>query len=214
MEEAFEIGRASRVPVIVSHLKCAGIANWGRSGEVLQRIGCRARQQQSAGCDCYPYAAGSSTLDLRQVDRTRQDLDHLEHAPSRNGRAISGANRCHLGLVAIRGRAETAACGRDLSQHLRRRHAPDPRASGHDDWLRRAAKRSAAASSPLGNLPACARPLQSRRKALLALGSAIHKMTGMPAQRFRLAERGSSARFCCRPRPLRSREDHRHRHIC
>jgi N-acyl-D-aspartate/D-glutamate deacylase len=32
MHEAFEIGRLSRVPVIVSHLKCAGIANWGRSG--------------------------------------------------------------------------------------------------------------------------------------------------------------------------------------
>lgn len=36
MDEAFEIGRMAHVPVIVSHLKCAGIANWGRSGEVLQ----------------------------------------------------------------------------------------------------------------------------------------------------------------------------------
>src|ERR1700744_82703 len=67
MEEAFEVGRSSRVPVIISHLKCAGIANWERSGEVLQFLD-TARASQPAGCDCYPYAAGSSTLDLRQVD--------------------------------------------------------------------------------------------------------------------------------------------------
>src|SRR5579859_7143700 len=67
MHEAFEIGRISKVPVIISHLKCAGIANWGRSGEVLQALE-EARVEQDIGCDCYPYAAGSSTLDLRQVD--------------------------------------------------------------------------------------------------------------------------------------------------
>ena len=30
--------RVSHVPVIISHLKCAGIANWGRSDEVLQAL--------------------------------------------------------------------------------------------------------------------------------------------------------------------------------
>ena len=67
MREAFEIGRLSHVPVIVSHLKCAGIDNWGRGGEVLHALEI-ARTSQPAGCDCYPYTAGSSTLDLRQVD--------------------------------------------------------------------------------------------------------------------------------------------------
>jgi N-acyl-D-aspartate/D-glutamate deacylase len=67
MDEAFRIGKRSRVPVVISHLKCAGIANWGRSGEVLHALE-TAREEQTVGCDCYPYAAGSSTLDLRQVD--------------------------------------------------------------------------------------------------------------------------------------------------
>jgi N-acyl-D-amino-acid deacylase len=67
MNEAFEIGRLSHIPVIISHLKCAGIDNWGRSGEVLHALE-TARTTQHAGCDCYPYAAGSSTLDLSQVD--------------------------------------------------------------------------------------------------------------------------------------------------
>src|SRR4051794_17586670 len=38
MDEAFRIGRHARVPVAVSHLKCAGRENWGRSGEVLDAL--------------------------------------------------------------------------------------------------------------------------------------------------------------------------------
>src|SRR5262249_45350771 len=54
-------------PVVISHLKCAGIDNWGRSGEVLKLLDSVSRNQE-VGCDCYPYHASSSTLDLRQVD--------------------------------------------------------------------------------------------------------------------------------------------------
>src|ERR1700722_2493533 len=67
MQEAFSTGRNSRVPVVISHLKCAGVANWGRSGEVLHALD-TARAEQPVQCDCYPYTASSSTLDLRQVD--------------------------------------------------------------------------------------------------------------------------------------------------
>jgi N-acyl-D-amino-acid deacylase len=38
MGEAFGIGRRCGAPVVISHLKCAGIANWGRSGEVLHEL--------------------------------------------------------------------------------------------------------------------------------------------------------------------------------
>jgi N-acyl-D-amino-acid deacylase len=66
MDEAFRIGRHARVPVVISHLKCAGVPNYGRSGEVLAALD-DARAAQPAGCDCYPYTASSSTLDLKQV---------------------------------------------------------------------------------------------------------------------------------------------------
>lgn len=66
MDEAYAIGRAGRAPVIVSHLKCAGAGNWGRSVEVLDSLE-RAARMQAVGCDCYPYSASSSTLDLKQV---------------------------------------------------------------------------------------------------------------------------------------------------
>src|SRR5581483_4014224 len=66
-DEACSIGKKVGAPVVVSHLKCAGIDNWNRSAELLVALD-QARSQQPIACDCYPYAASSSTLDLRQVD--------------------------------------------------------------------------------------------------------------------------------------------------
>jgi N-acyl-D-amino-acid deacylase len=65
-DEACRIGCHARVPVVISHLKCAGPRNWGRSTEVLASLE-RARRIQPVGCDCYPYDRSSSTLDLKQV---------------------------------------------------------------------------------------------------------------------------------------------------
>ena len=66
-DEACTIAKEVDVRVVVSHLKCAGIDNWNRSPELLAALD-RARVQQPTACDCYPYTASSSTLDLRQVD--------------------------------------------------------------------------------------------------------------------------------------------------
>lgn len=66
MDEAFRVGMATKVPVVISHLKCAGAGNWGRAHEVLEKME-HARQSLEVGCDCYPYSASSSTLDLKQV---------------------------------------------------------------------------------------------------------------------------------------------------
>jgi N-acyl-D-amino-acid deacylase len=66
LDEAFRIGQHAHVPVVVSHLKCAGVQNWGRSGEVLRALE-HAHLHQRVGQDCYPYSASSSTLDLGQV---------------------------------------------------------------------------------------------------------------------------------------------------
>jgi N-acyl-D-amino-acid deacylase len=68
MEESFAVGRSAHpVPVLISHLKCAGPDNWGRTTDVLALLD-KARTTQTVHCDCYPYTASSSMLDLRQVD--------------------------------------------------------------------------------------------------------------------------------------------------
>lgn len=67
MDEAFRIGWQAKVPVIISHLKCYGIDNWGRSGELLDSLK-TATSKQTVGWDCYPYAASSTVLDPKQID--------------------------------------------------------------------------------------------------------------------------------------------------
>jgi N-acyl-D-amino-acid deacylase len=56
------------VPVVISHHKCAGKANHGRSPETLALIE-RRRGEQPVGLDCYPYIASSTVL---RSDRLEQ----------------------------------------------------------------------------------------------------------------------------------------------
>jgi N-acyl-D-amino-acid deacylase len=188
MQEAFEIGRLGRVPVIVSHLKCAGIANWGRSGEVLEALE-TARRAQPVGCDCYPYAAGSSTLDLRQVDeRVKITITWSTPHEEMAGRTL----------------AEIAAAWQVTQLDAARRLQPAGAIyhSIAEDDMRRILRHPATMIGSDG-LPNDPRPHPrlwgtfprvlghySRDEKLLSLAEAIHKMTGMPAQRFGLAGRG------------------------
>ena len=68
MEESFAIGRAVDAAVILSHHKCVGTRNHGRSAETLGLIE-RTRAEQSVALDCYPYIASSTIL---RYDRLEQ----------------------------------------------------------------------------------------------------------------------------------------------
>lgn len=188
MNEAFEIGRVSTVPVIISHLKCAGIANWGRSGEVLQALE-TARAAHDVGCDCYPYAAGSSTLDLRQVDeRVKITITWSTPHPEMAGQSLAqiAAVWSVTQLEAARRLKPAGAIYHSISEEDMRRILRHPATMIGSDGL---------PNDPMphprlwGTFP---RVLgrYSREEKLLSLPDAIHKMTGMPAQRFGLAERG------------------------
>ena len=188
MSEAFEIGRINRVPVIVSHLKCAGIANWGRSGEVLQALE-SAQQSQPAGCDCYPYAAGSSTLDLRQVDERVKititwSTPHPEVAGQTLAQIAESWNVSHLDAARLLQPA--GAIYHSISEQDMRRILSHPATMIGSDGLPNDPRPH---PRLWGTFP---RVLgrYSREEKLFSLPAAIHKMTGMPAQRFGLAGRG------------------------
>lgn len=188
MSEAFEIGRMSRVPVIVSHLKCAGIANWGRSGEVLHALE-TAQRSQHAGCDCYPYAAGSSTLDLRQVDeRVKITITWSTQHPEVAGQTLAQiAEAWNLTqLDAARQLRPAGAIYHSISEDDMRRILSHPATMIGSDGLpndpRPHPRLWGTFPRVLGHY--------SREEGLFTLPNAIHKMTGMPAQRFGLATRG------------------------
>ena len=84
LDEAIDAGVAARTPVILSHHKCAGPANWGRTVETLARIDQR-RRRHWVGLDAYPYTAGSTVLDPDYVDGVIRIMvswsqPHPEHA--------------------------------------------------------------------------------------------------------------------------------------
>jgi len=188
MEEAFHVGRESGVPVIVSHLKCAGIDNWGHSREVLQSLE-SARKQQAVGCDCYPYAASSSMLDLRQVDeRVTITITWSRPHPEIAGKTLAE-------IAAIWGEAQLEAARRlqpagaiyhCISEDDLRAILQHPATMIGSDGL---------PNDPLphprlwGTFP---RVLgrYCREERLFSLGQATRKMTSLPAETFGLRNRG------------------------
>ncbi|MGI9336654.1 MAG: N-acyl-D-amino-acid deacylase family protein [Gammaproteobacteria bacterium] len=90
LAETFDIGARAGVPVVISHHKCSGTRNHGRSTETLPVIE-SARKRQSIALDAYPYVAGSTVL---QHDTARE------------------ASR----VIVTWSRAQPEAAGRDLSE--------------------------------------------------------------------------------------------------
>ena len=188
MDEAFRIGRHGRVPVVISHLKCAGVPNYGRSTEVLAALDA-ARALQPVGCDCYPYTASSSTLDLKQVtDEIDIMVTWSESHPEAGGKLLADiaagwgvdsmtAARRLQPAGAVYHCMEVADVERILahpstvigSDGLPDDPLPHPRLWG-------------AFPRVLGHY--------ARERRLFSLPTAVRKMTGQSADRFGLAGRG------------------------
>lgn len=89
LNETFRIGREAGIPVVISHHKCAGEANHGRSVETLALID-KARRQQDLALDVYPYVASSTVLDTsRMMGATRVLITWSVPMPSAAGRDLS-----------------------------------------------------------------------------------------------------------------------------
>lgn len=191
LEEAFDVGRESQSPVIISHLKCAGAANWGRSGEVIAALE-QAAAHHPVGCDCYPYSASSSTLDLKQVTSDFEILitwsdPHPEHA----GRTLAAiANEWGVSLMDAAKRLQPAgAVYHGMSEADVQTILKHPLTMIGSDGL------------PVDPLPhprlwgAFPRVLghYSRDQQLFPLEEAIRKMTRLSADRFGLRTRGRIA---------------------
>ena len=71
MDEAFAIGKSADVPVVISHFKVHGKANFGRSVETLAKFDAQ-RRKQPLGLDAYPYSASSTVLRSEWVDEAPQ----------------------------------------------------------------------------------------------------------------------------------------------
>ena len=89
LDEAFAIAGPERVRLVISHHKCAGVQNWGRSVETLGLIDA-ARRKQPVLLDCYPYTAGSTIIRDDLADgRIEVLVNWSEPHPEMAGRHLS-----------------------------------------------------------------------------------------------------------------------------
>src|SRR5215212_6705759 len=60
--EAIQIGREARVPVQISHIKLGTLKVWGKAKDVVALVNKARARGQDVTADCYPYDAWSSTI--------------------------------------------------------------------------------------------------------------------------------------------------------
>lgn len=188
VEETLRTGAAADVPVVISHHKCAGTPNYGRSTETLELIE-RAREHQIAGLDVYPYTASSTVLLPEFVRESESTLiTFSEKRPEFNGRPLQDV---------------LAETGWDLEEACEKLYP----AGGiyfqmDEEDLKRILSYPPAMVGSDG-LPGQARPHPRlwgtfprvlaryvRQMKLLSLSKAVHKMTGLSAKTFGLKDRG------------------------
>ncbi len=64
IDETIDIGEAAGARIQVSHLKCAGCANWDKIDAALERIQKARDRGLTVMADRYPYTAGATDLDV------------------------------------------------------------------------------------------------------------------------------------------------------
>ncbi|MEO7642499.1 MAG: D-aminoacylase [Ramlibacter sp.] len=188
MHEASDCAFEAGVPLVISHHKCAGPANWGRTQETLPLIDALALRQDIA-MDVYPYVAGSTVLREDLVDEIIDILVSWSAPhPEMTGRMLAT-------IAAEWGVSQREAC-------LRLKPGGACYFQMHEDDVRRVIShpRSMIGSDGLphdrhphprlwGAFP---RVLARywREQQLFTMEQAVHKMTGLSARNFRLRERG------------------------
>ncbi len=188
IEEAARTARRSGLPLVLSHHKCAGPANWGRTGETLALMD-RLATRQPIGLDVYPYTAGSTVLREDLVDGIIDIIiTGSEPHPEMTGRRLTD-------IAALWGVSQQEACRRlqpggacyfQMREDDVRRVLSHPRSMIGSDGLPHDVRPH---PRLWGTFP---RVLghYCRDIGLLQLESAVFKMTGLPAAQFGLDKRG------------------------
>jgi N-acyl-D-amino-acid deacylase len=188
MHEASDAAFEAGVPLVISHHKCAGPANWGRTRETLPLIEELARRQPIA-MDVYPYVAGSTVLREDLVDEIIDVMVSWSAPfPEMTGRMLSS-------IAAEWGTSQREAC-------IRLKPGGACYFQMHEDDVRRVMSHPYSMIGSDG-LPHDKHPHPRlwgafprvlarywREQQLFTMEQAVHKMTGLSARNFRLHQRG------------------------
>jgi N-acyl-D-amino-acid deacylase len=207
LRELIQISREARLPAQISHIKLATAGVWGRAREAVALIEKARRSGLDITADCYPYDAWSSTIrvlvpsgrhdDPSDVARALADVGGPAHITIVSCRAhpayefknmeeISrdeGISAVDLYMKIVRDGGAGVVCHSMLD--------PDIRTFYRQPWVMVSSDGGIGSRHPrgAGTYPrVLGRYVRELR--WLTLPEAIRKMTSLPAQRFRLNDRG------------------------
>ncbi|MGI4778422.1 MAG: N-acyl-D-amino-acid deacylase family protein [Janthinobacterium lividum] len=183
-DTAFDAG----VPLVISHHKCAGPANWDRTLETLPLIDALGRRQDIA-IDVYPYVAGSTVLREDLVDGVIDVLlTWSQPFPGVTGRLLADVAREWEvdQKEACRRLQPGGACYFQMKEDDVERVIAHPRTMIGSDGLPHDLHPH---PRLWGAFPRVFARYWRERK-LFTLEQAVHKMTGMTARNMRIANRG------------------------
>ncbi len=212
LEEEIAIGRAAHIPVEHSHIKVSTVAVWGKAPEYFNVIEAARKSGLDFLADCYPYDAWHSNIKVLMPDKQYTNPQSVEKALTDTGgpdtvtitefkphpeyvghsiaelaaeRKISPAEM-YIQIIREGDAADTEASiiGKSMIDR-------DIQAFYQQPWVMVASDGGIGSEHPrgAGTFPRVL-GLYARDKHWITLPEAIHKMTGLPAQRLSWKDRG------------------------
>ncbi len=201
IEEAIRIGEAAGVPVQISHHKASGRRNWGKTAESVPFIDAARKRGLDITTDAYPYTAASTALAaiaprgrlVRDMDAADVMVASVKHHHEYEGKMLPEiASMMDLPVE-------------EATSRLLREEENTPSAIMFlmdEGDVRRVLEHEVCMIGSDG-LPTAGKPhprlygtfprvlgRYSRDEGLLTLEDAVRRMTSLPANKFRLANRG------------------------
>jgi N-acyl-D-aspartate/D-glutamate deacylase len=209
IEESIAIGEQAHIKVQISHLKAMGARNHGRVKEAIKTIRNAQKRGIDVMADQYPYTRGSTLLD--QIVSGGQLIALNPNGLHHMGAVLISSSPKHpewegltlqnvADLLQLEDRETIdyllSECGRTLFVVIDSLSETDVCTVMKEDFVMVGSDGVPTGSKPHPRLHhTFPRVLGEyvRTQGLLSLPSAIHKMTGMSADRFGLTDRGTIA---------------------
>ncbi len=210
IREAIAIGEQAKIPVQITHLKLGTVGVWGKAAEVIAMIDEARKRGVDVTADVYPYLAWQSNLKVLVPDKQWTNPASVKEALD----DVGGGRNVQITRLPsfpqyVGKRLDEAAQIAGISEvdfYIRIVQDEDAGIIGHtmiaDDmraflrqpWAMVASDGGVDSSHPrgAGTFPRVLGRIV-RDEGWLTLPEAVRKMTSMPAQRLKLADRGTLA---------------------